>query len=236
MITGATNQLIQELALRERKIFLTDLVRVEIDRFAVLSTTKSGLPNAYFPVGAVISCICVSGSSAVEVRGVGSEGMFGAHALHATEHPRFERVCQIGGEMLWMPGHTFVKHLASTAGLSDIVARYSVSVMTLVAQSVACNGLHTIAQRCARWLLVTSDRVGHAEYPLTHELLAQMLGVHRPGISLAVNRLQRIGIIRYVRGRVSILDKGRLETESCECYRIVVREDARLSRGRKQRR
>lgn len=104
-------------------------------------------------------------------------------------------------------------------------------VLSFMTQSVACNGLHSVAQRCARWLLVTRDRVGAIEFSLTHELLARMLGVQRSGVSIAVKRLARLGLIDYRFGRVRIVEARGLERESCDCYRIIVRERQRLLRA-----
>ena len=106
--------------------------------------------------------------------------------------------------------------------------RYTLSLVTQISQGSACNRLHPIEARCARWLLQTHDRVDGDSFPLTHEFLAQMLGVTRPSVTIAAGILQKAGLIHYVRGVVDILDRPRLERAACECYAIITREFRRL--------
>jgi Mn-dependent DtxR family transcriptional regulator len=106
--------------------------------------------------------------------------------------------------------------------------RYTMALFTQTAQITSCNRLHEVQQRCARWLLQTHDRVDDDEFPLTQEFLAQMLGVHRPSVSIAAGMLQRRGLIKYSRGVITINDRKGLEKASCSCYRFIVQEYARL--------
>ena len=218
------NGLIQSIPSRYRKALLADLNRVEIKAHGCIFAAGEQLTSTCFPTTAVISALCGSNGKCMEVHGVGREGMLGPSVLFAGEQTRFDWVCQIGGAMLIMPSPLFEQHAQANAGLRRAVALYSLGAISSLTQSVACNGMHSIAQRCARWLLVTGDRVGASDFSLTHELLARMLGVQRSGVSVAVGRLQDLGIIHYRLGRVSIRDRNRLELESCECYRVVVRE------------
>lgn len=211
----------------ERQAFLGDLSSVSIRAHDRLSLRDKALPSVFFPVGAVISALWVSEDAEMEVHGVGREGMIGGQDMFSLERSRFDLVCQIGGGILSMPSLTFGRHVRSSVGLRDILSTYSMDVLSFMTQSVACNGLHSVAQRCARWLLVTRDRVGAVEFSLTHELLARMLGVRRSGVSIAVGRLARLGLIDYRFGRVRIVDARGLERESCDCYRVVVREKRR---------
>lgn len=227
------NSLLQSIPPSFRKSFASDLSQVKIDAHDRVFATGRRLANAYFPNGAVLSALCGSNGKTMEVHGVGREGLVGPDVLFAAEQRRFDWVCQIGGSMLYMPSTTFEQHLRVNAGLQRAVSLYSLGVIGSLAQSVACNGLHAIAQRCARWLLVTADRVNAPEFALTHELLARMLGVRRSGVSVAVYRLQKLEIIRYRFGSITILDRARLERESCECYNIVVRDTARIFRSRR---
>ena len=106
--------------------------------------------------------------------------------------------------------------------------RFSQSALNQIAQTSACNRLHSVEQRLCRWLLMTRDRVGSEYVPLTQEFLAYMLGVQRPSVTIAAGALQKAGLIRYVRGKVTILDRKGLEASACECYRVVKREFDRL--------
>jgi CRP-like cAMP-binding protein len=225
-----SNLLIRALPHRERISFTADLLQTHLRTLDVLAGADNRSARVHFSTGAVVSLICISNGSAVDVRGIGIEGMLGAEALRATENGRYKLVCQIGGSILSMPMATFARHYEQHVGLRRIIAQYSTSVVANVTQSVACNGLHSIAQRCARWLLTTGDRVGSNEFDLTHELLARMLGVRRAGVSVAVHRLQRIGIIQYRLGKVQLISRARLEIESCECYRFTANETRRIFR------
>jgi CRP-like cAMP-binding protein len=107
--------------------------------------------------------------------------------------------------------------------------RYTLALLAQIAQASACNRLHTLDQRCARWLLMTHDRVGRDEFPLTQDFLAQMLGVRRAGVNEAQQQLSNAGVISYVRGNVTILDRAGLEHKSCECYQLIRAEHDRLA-------
>lgn len=205
---------------------------MQIRAHGQISANGTRLSNACFPTGAVISILCSSKRKIIEVHGVGREGMLGPRILFSAKRTRFDLVCQIGGSMLCMPSSTFEQHMRTNTGLQRAVALYSMSAMSSLTQSVACNGLHSIAQRCARGLLTTGDRVNALEFSLTHELLARMLGVRRSGVSVAVHRLQGLGIIRYRFGRINVLDRERLELESCECYHLVRREAESIFKAR----
>ena len=224
------NQLIQSIPAASRLSFVADLQSIDIDARSRLANAGSPMLTVYFPIGAVISAVFESKGASMEIHGVGLDGMLGADITFAPERIRFDLVCQIAGPMLSMPYGTFKAHTQRNAALARALALYSMSVLAFLTQSAACNALHPIAQRCARWLLVTSDRVGALDFALTHELLARMLGAHRPGVSVAVARLQRLRLIVYRLGSIRILDKTRLEVESCECYRAVVRETSRIFR------
>ena len=216
------------MAPSQRKTLGSELQSMKIGAHDVLAASGLSLSNVFFPTGAVISVTAVSNKATIEVRGVGSEGMLGADALRAIER-RFDLACQIGGSMLYMPVSTFRHFTEKHVLLRNLVSRYSMSVLAQMTQSVLCNGLHSIAERCARWLLTTSDRAGILdEFTLTHQSLAHMLGVRRSGVSVAVYRLQQLNIIDYRHGRIAIVDRRRLEDESCECYRLLVRETKRI--------
>ena len=112
--------------------------------------------------------------------------------------------------------------------LRGLAQRYAQALFTQVTQQVACNGLHSVEERCSRWMLLTHDRVGSDDFPLTQEFLAQMLGVRRASVTVAASALQHAGFIRYYRGRVTVIDREGLEDASCECYRIIRGEFDRL--------
>jgi len=184
----------------------------------------------YFPVDCVISLVAeMEDGRTVEVATVGREGMAGLpvflQAAYTSAHDSF---CQIAGTALRMSAEAFTTRANNGGALQALLQRYTQALFSQVAQSSACNRLHSIEQRCARWLLLTRDRVGKDRFPLTQEFLAQMLGVQRSSVNGVASTLQKAGVIRYTRGVITILDGAALERVSCECYRVIADEYARL--------
>jgi CRP-like cAMP-binding protein len=134
----------------------------------------------------------------------------------------------VPGEALRMRTDHFRAEIINGGPLPELIRRYTQAMVNQISQSVACNHLHSVQERMCRWLLMTHDRVGADEFPLTQEFLAQMLGVRRPSVTVVAGILQQAGLIRYRRGRIAILDRAGLEAASCECYGVVRREFDRL--------
>ena len=182
-----------------------------------------------FPVSAVLSMITeVDGEAGVEVATIGREGMAGLPVfLGATSSPD-RAFAQVPGRALRMSAGEF-RELANGAGtVQGLLQRYTQAFFVQLAQGAACNRLHSTDQRLARWLLMTHDRVGQDQFPLTQEFMAQMLAVRRATVTEAAGRLQQAGLITYSRGIVTILDRPGLEVVSCECYRIITDEHTHL--------
>lgn len=176
----------------------------------------------YFPCTAVLSVLALmSDGAAIEVGTIGREGFFGVEILAGGEQSTETTICQIEGDALRMPAADFREAIAGNTPLRRIAQRYLLVYLSLVSQSVACNRLHTIEARFARWVLMTHDRVDGDEFRLTQEFLAIMLGVQRPSVSLVAGAFQQAGLIRYNRGLMSILNRAGLEDASCECYAAV---------------
>jgi CRP-like cAMP-binding protein len=157
--------------------------------------------------------------------------MIGNNLLLGVDSIPIETIAQIPGDALTMPATVFREEVRRDGPLRSVVSCYTMALMHQITQSVGCNARHTIVQRCARWLLMTHDRVSRDGFPLTHELLALMLGVRRPGVTVAAGELQRAGLIDYHRGFVSITDRAGLETVACECYFSVREEFERIMCG-----
>jgi CRP-like cAMP-binding protein len=184
----------------------------------------------HFPIDCVVSLVAeMDDGRTVEVATVGREGMAGLpvflQAAYTSAHDSF---CQIPGRSLQMRADAFTAVANNGGELQAVLQRYTQALFSQVAQSSACNRLHAIEQRCARWLLLTHDRVGKDEFPLTQEFIAQMLGVQRSSVNGVATALQRDGVIRYSRGVITILDRRSLERVSCECYRVIADEFSRL--------
>jgi CRP-like cAMP-binding protein len=184
----------------------------------------------YFPGDGVCSITQVmTNGRAVEVATVGNEGFIGINALFGGERVLGGALVKVpDGAAQVMSARAFQREMNRRGPFSKLINRYAQEFVACLMQSVACNALHSVDQRCARWLLTTRDRVGHNEFPLTQEFLAVMLGVRRPSVTLAVGAMQRAELIDYGHRRVVILDRAGLEAASCECYAVVKKRFARL--------
>ncbi|WP_334190271.1 Crp/Fnr family transcriptional regulator [Noviherbaspirillum sp.] len=186
-------------------------------------TQRGALPtHVYFPVGSVVSVLAhMVNGAAVEIGTIGREGFLGIEVLAGGNNWTETTICQIDGDALRMRANDFIEAIHGDTPLRRVTQRYMLVYFSQIAQSVACNRLHTIEARFARWVLMTHDRVDGDDFQLTQEFLATMLGVQRPGVSLVASAFQQAGLIRYSRGRMSILDRAELEEACCECYAIV---------------
>jgi CRP-like cAMP-binding protein len=196
----------------------------------VLRRTGDQIDTVYFPDNGVWSFITtMPDGGMVEAATVGADGMIGVEAaLSLNAVASSDSVLQVGDATVQaMSLGAFRAELARDAALRDLVNRYAQVLLATTMQTAACNSLHQLPNRCARWLLMTHDRVNHAEFGLSQEFLAAMLGVQRPTVTVAAGALQEAGIIRYRHGRITIVDRERLEDASCDCYRIVREHIAR---------
>ena len=177
---------------------------------------------AYFPAGAVLSALTVmQDGNAIEVATIGNEGL-GGHsvALGIMISPN-KVIAQIAGNGYRVEAGVLAEQVAKSQAFRNLLTGYHSAFMTQVSQSVACNGLHRLEQRCCRWLLMSRDRIESDELRLTHEFLAIMLGTRRASVSDVIRPLQDAGLIRSQRGQISILNGSGLEALACECYRSV---------------
>ena len=188
------------------------------------------LPYAYFPTTAIVSlhCVMASGASS-ETAAVGNEGMVGIALFMGGETLASSAVVQIAGEALRLEPSLLQREFEKAGALHRLLLRYVQSLITQIAQSGVCNRHHSVEQQLCRWLLATLDRATSAEIIMTHELVANTLGVRRESITGAATKLQRAGLIRYRRGHISVLDRVGLEARACECYAVVKKESSRLA-------
>jgi CRP-like cAMP-binding protein len=187
------------------------------------------IPYIYFPNTGVTSILTImKDGKATEVGMVGKEGMLGLPVFLGTDRSSGQSFSQVPGESLRLAADAFRAALRRSRALVDLLHRYTQALFTQVSQSAACNSLHPIEKRCARWLLMTHERVEIDEFVLTQELLAMMLGVRRASVAAVAGKLQDAGLIRYRRGRLRVLDRRGLEAASCECYGLIRSEYERL--------
>jgi CRP-like cAMP-binding protein len=181
----------------------------------------------YFPLSGVISLLTVlEDGSAVEIATVGSEGMADFAAYLGMESPA-RWLVQVPGRSIRIEARKVRELSDKSLALREVMHNYMLAMFILVSQTAACNRRHPVEERCARWLLMTHDRVASDHFPMTHEFLADMLGVRRPSVSIAMSTLSRAGYMRYKRGKVEVLDREGLELAACECYRVLATQFSR---------
>jgi CRP-like cAMP-binding protein len=223
------NRLLACLSEEEYRELAPHLYPVHLHRKEVVGERGQPATNVYFPCGGVLSVLAyMQNGAAVEVGTVGKEGFFGIELLVGGKQWTETTVCQVEGDSLRMSAQAFREAVAGETPLRNIAQRYLVVYLSLVSQSVACNRLHNIEERFARWVLMTHDRVDGDEFFLTQDFIADMLGVHRPSVSLVAGAFQQAGFIKYSRGYMSILNREGLEEASCECYEASASQFARL--------
>jgi CRP-like cAMP-binding protein len=182
----------------------------------------------HFPEDCVISLVTeLDDGDKVEAMTVGNDGFVGMAIVNGLSSSRLMALGQITGHTRRVATDDFHK-LMTLPGLDRLLHRYSQLVFETVSQSAACNRLHVIEQRCARWLLMSHDRVGRDRFDLTQEFLAEMLGVRRPGVTVAMGILEKSGLIAHGRGNITVVDRAGLERASCECYRTIRERQAKL--------
>jgi len=187
------------------------------------------LEHVYFPEDGVASLLTqLDDGIETEVATVGREGMVGLPAFFGVESVPGRAIWQVSGKALMLPTKVLRRETQQGGALNDVLRLYAQGLFTQISQSASCNRRHEIGQRCSRWLLMTHDRANGDEFELTHQFLSKMLGVRRAGVSVAAGILQKADLIKYSRGRITILDREGLEAISCECYRIVREELDRL--------
>lgn len=216
------NNLLSKLPASELTALLELSTHVQCDLRDVLSATGQRIKNVYFPLTGMISLVTeLKDGTSLESMTVGCEGFAGLPLFHGVPNTMTMSMCQIEGTFLRLSADSFTALLPAMPQLSLILHRYAQFAHEVVAQTAACNSMHLIEQRCARWLLISSDAVSRTELGLTHDFLSQMLAVRRPGVTVAIGALEKLKLIVHRYGKISILDKKGLEAVACECYRTV---------------
>ncbi len=202
---------------------------VELACKTVLLKQDAEIKSVYFPETMMISALAsLEDGSVAEVGLVGYEGMSGLPLLLGAPTSPWEKIVQVEGTGLRLSAGDFRAALGEMPGLMSVLLRYVDAFQTQISQTAACNNRHHIEQRLARWILMTHDRVEGDSFVITQEFMSSMLGVRRPGVTLALGALQRAGLVQHERGTMRILDRAGLEAASCECYDIVRRRFAWL--------
>ncbi len=220
--TDTVNHLIDGLPRKESKRLLSQCETVDLEFGAILYERDQLITHAYFPITSFISLVTtLSNHPALEMGLIGSEGMLGGTLVLGVNAAPLRAVVQGPGRALRISATVFKRILPECRALQRTLSRYVYVMMAQLSQTAACNHFHEIEPRLARWLLMTHDRAHADHFHLTHEFLADMLGVRRSGITVAAGALQSRNLIGYTRGEISILDRAGLEAASCECYEAV---------------
>lgn len=214
-----TNQLLDGLPTRERDRFLADCTLVDLVLGSVLYEQGDRIRHVYFPIESFISILaCVDGHSTLEVSMVGSEGMYGHSLILGSNIAPLRALTQGAGATWRMKATTFRDRLDDMPALRPLLHRYLIVLLSQMAQTSACTRFHVVEKRLARWLLMSQNRAHADSFDVTQEFLAFMLGVRRVGVTKAAGLLQLRKLIRYKRGKVTILNRQRLEAAACSCY------------------
>jgi len=223
------NRLLAALQEPLRSRLFSQLEPVDLPLGKVLYEPGTRLSHVYFPTSSIVSILYVTedGSSA-EIAVVGNEGVVGIALFMGGGSTTSQAVVQSGGQGLRLKPNFVLDEFNRGGPLLSILLRYTQALITQTAQTAVCNRHHTLDQQLCRWLLLSLDRLKSNEIIMTQELIANMLGVRREGVTEAAGKLQAAGLIRYKRGRITIVDRGGLERRTCECYGVVRREYDRL--------
>jgi len=224
------NRLLAALPVAERDRLVRRTDAVTLARGDLVYRPGGPINHAYFPQSGVLSMVIdMADGGTVEVGTIGPEGMVGLPLLHGVEASSTRVYCQVPPcTCRRLPAAAFREEVGRDGPFCRLANLFAQVTFTLSAQSTACNRLHPVEERLARWLLMTQDRVGGAELNLTQQILSEMLGVRRASVTTAAGVLQKAGLIAYHRGRVRVLDRAGLEGAACECYAVVRAEFDRL--------
>ena len=223
------NQLTAALSEAELARWLPHLEPAEMALGAVLYESGCEMTHVYFPTTSIVSLLYVmkTGASA-EIAVVGHEGMVGVSLFMGGGSTPSRALVQCAGKGFRLAANLLVEEFERGGPLMHLLLRYTQSLLTQVAQTAVCNRHHSLDQQLCRWLLLSLDRLSSNELVMTQELIANMLGVRREGVTEAAGRLHKAGIIEYQRGHITVLDRDRLEKRTCECYAVVKKEYDRL--------
>jgi CRP-like cAMP-binding protein len=223
------NHILDALPAEERERLFPHLTLVEMPLGMVLYEAGEALRHIYFPTDSIVSLLYVmkDGASA-EIAVVGNEGAIGVSLFMGGETTPSRGIVQSAGSAYRLSGRRLKQEFERHGQLLHVLLRYTQSLITQMAQTAVCNRHHSIDQQLCRWLLLSLDRLPSNRLNMTQELIANMLGVRREGVTGAAGNLQDLGVIHYSRGRITVLDRPKLEQLSCECYAVVKQETDRL--------
>jgi CRP-like cAMP-binding protein len=228
-VSPEQNHLLKALPPAEQDRIFPFLQLIDMPLGKVLYESGDVLRHVYFPVDSIVSLLYVmeDGASA-EISVVGNEGLVGVALFMGGETTPSRAIVQSAGSAYRLVGQRLKEEFNRHGPLQILLLRYTQALLTQMAQTAVCNRHHSVDQQLCRWLLLSLDRLDDNQLTMTQELIANMLGVRREGVTEAAGKLQTVGVIRYSRGQITVLDRPRLEGLCCECYSVVKRETDRL--------
>src|ERR1700722_2094102 len=223
------NHLLNALPLAEVQRWMPLSESIDLPLGHVLYESGEALTHVYFPTTAIVSLLYVmeNGASA-EIAVVGNEGIVGVSLFMGGESPPSRAVVQSAGHGFRLEANIMKEEFHRAGPVPQLLLRYTQALITQMAQTAVCNRHHALDQQLCRWLLLSLDRLQGNQLVMTQELIANMLGVRREGVTEGALKLQQAGLIRYARGHITVLDRAGLERRTCECYQVVRREYERL--------
>ena len=226
------NLLLGGLLPAERERIFPHLRLVQMPLGKVLYESDDVLRHVYFPIDSIVSLLYVlqNGASA-EISVVGNEGLIGIALFMGGETTPSRAIVQSAGHAYRLVGQHLKDEFHRNGGMQLRLLRYTQALITQMAQTAVCNRHHSVDQQLCRWLLLSLDRLSSNQLNMTQELIADMLGVRREGVTEAAGKLHKLGVIRYARGKITVIDRPKLEDLCCECYGVVKKESDRLSRA-----
>jgi len=226
---AARNLLLCALPPAELERLLPHLQAVTFSLGQIVCQPGQRIDYCHFPTNSIVSLLyTMQDGSTAEMGLVGNEGVLGVAVFLGGESTCSRAVVAVAGDAFRLPTRRVQEEFAHGGPLQHLLLRYTQALITQVSQTAVCNRLHSVEQRLCRWLLLCHDRKNCSELLMTQELIANMLGVRREGVTEAAGKLQDAGLIRYRRGRITVLDRPSLEGRACECYQVVKDEHARL--------
>jgi CRP-like cAMP-binding protein len=223
------NYLLAALPVGELQRLDPSLELVPLPLGEVLYESGDQLQHVYFPTGSIVSLLYVMADGAsAEIAVVGNEGIIGIALFMGGETMPNRAVVQSAGYAYRLQGQLLKEEFNRAGELQHLLLRYTQALLTQMSQTAVCNRHHSVDQQLCRWLLLSLDRLSSNELSMTQELIANMLGVRREGVTEAAGKLQKVGLIHYSRGRITVIDRPGLEARACECYQVVKTEFDRL--------
>lgn len=223
------NQLLAALPSEVKQRLSPFLEPVHLSLGQVLHEAGGALSHVYFPIDAIVSLLYVTENGAsAEIAVMGNEGLVGIAVFMGGESTTSRAIVQSTGHALRLPVNQLKDEFNRHGEMLHLLLRYTQALITQMAQTAVCNRHHSIDQQLCRWLLLSLDRLSGNQLDMTQELIANMLGVRREGVTEAAGKLHKLGVIEYRRGHITVLDRPRLEQLCCECYAVVKKESDRL--------